>query len=575
MKPEASPDIERPPLRYADFAVHIRPGPAGTLHSRVVNAPYGGRETSFEVPTLDGRTKEAPRQDAPRDFHPLAGPLPPEPRRIGAHLYEALFQGGVRDAYLRSLAWLDSQPEIGLRLRLVLATDGPAARQLLTLPWELLYREENREFIALNRRSPVVRHLDVPHRRFSPEPRETLRILVVMASPRNAPPVSVGAEYDALRKLESSDGVKVHPLHRATADSLRRALVTRDFDVVHFVGHGTFNHRTGEGALVLETAGGDAAPLEADVLAALLATQPRIRLCVLNACQTAASDDDERHDPLAGVAASLLASGLPAAVAMRQSIHDRDAVVFATELYRALVRGEPLDAAVTEGRLAVFCAGGADSDWAVPALYLSVPDGRIFQPAADEVDEGDENMGQDRTVNTGKLANSGTITVGSGTFATGDVIHNAEPRPEEVAESAYRQARGALAHGDYSTAATRLAASLAAADVDADQRFHAALARLARQRPNTLRRDEIQRIESLLTTGTSDRTSAHSLLLLALVRYDYYERNGLRMPPPSPAELVSTASELPVDTDRLREIIDHLPKLGDNPVYGLLLRLTS
>jgi hypothetical protein len=296
---------------------------------------------------------------------------------------------------------------------------------------------------------------------------------------------------------------------------------------------------------------------------------------VLNACQTAASDEDERHDPLAGVAAALLAGGLPAAVAMRQPIHDRDAVVFGTELYRALVRGEPLDAAVTEGRLAVFCEGGEDSDWAVPALYLSVADGRIFQPAADEVDEGDESMGQDRIFNTGNLANSGTINVGSGTLAAGDVIHNAAPKPEEIAESAYQQARAALAHGDYSTATTRLAASLAAADVDADQRFHAALARLARRRPNALRREEIQQLESLLAGGTGDRTSSHSLLLLALVRYDYYERNGLRVPPPSPVELVGTASELPVDTDRLHEMVDHLPELDDNPVYGLLLRLTS
>jgi hypothetical protein len=77
-------------------------------------------------------------------------------------------------------------------------------------------------------------------------------------------------------------------------------------------------------------------------------------------------------------------AGVPAVVAMQFPISDRAALAFSTSLYRALAAGDPVDAAVTEGRMAVFTQAPDSWEWATPALYLSVPDGRLFSTRDEE-----------------------------------------------------------------------------------------------------------------------------------------------------------------------------------------------
>ena len=72
---------------------------------------------------------------------------------------------------------------------------------------------------------------------------------------------------------------------------------------------------------------------------------------------------------------------MPAVVAMRHKITDPAAIAFSGTLYRRLAAGDPIDAAVTEGRIALNGSSGS-SEWATPMLFMRLPDGHLFKPTS-------------------------------------------------------------------------------------------------------------------------------------------------------------------------------------------------
>jgi hypothetical protein len=66
---------------------------------------------------------------------------------------------------------------------------------------------------------------------------------------------------------------------------------------------------------------------------------------------------------------------------MQYPILDQVALSFAREFYRALAQYYPVDAAVTEGRRAVYQDLGSDQpDWGTPVIFMRSPDGMLFSP---------------------------------------------------------------------------------------------------------------------------------------------------------------------------------------------------
>ena len=90
------------------------------------------------------------------------------------------------------------------------------------------------------------------------------------------------------------------------------------------------------------------------------------------------------NDPFAGVAQSLVQQRIPAVIAMQFEISDQAAIAFSRGFYSALADGFPVDAALSEGRKAIFALGN-ELEWGTPVLYTCLPDGNVFkiqQPAA-------------------------------------------------------------------------------------------------------------------------------------------------------------------------------------------------
>ncbi|HET7510959.1 MAG TPA: CHAT domain-containing protein [Solirubrobacterales bacterium] len=295
----------------------------------------------------------------------------------GEQLFQALFDGDVGHLFDRARGELDGMAGRGLRLRLHLDPRDPRLRRLGHFPWERLRCPVTRSCLALDRRTPVVRCLDALQTTRVPPLAPPLRVLVVAASPRTADGLELGEEWRRIATaLKRLDGVKLETLEHATRKSLRQRVREKAFHIVHFMGHGDFDEASAEGSLLLEGPDGQTDPISGDSLAALFSGPEKPNLIVLNACDTARATDQPDLDPFAGVAAALLLEGVPSVLAMAQPVDDGAAVELAEELYRRIVLGDPLEAAVVEARLALRTSDPDPESWAIPIHFVrpSAPD---------------------------------------------------------------------------------------------------------------------------------------------------------------------------------------------------------
>jgi hypothetical protein len=291
-------------------------------------------------------------------------------RRIGGRLFDTLFVGelrnGLRDTM--TLAQRDGRP---LRLRLRL----DATPELAALPWELLRDDERDRFLAVSSQVQVVRHLGRPEPVRDVALDGPLRVLVVVSSPSDLPPLAVEREWqllvDEVQPLVDAGRLELRRVEPPTFEQLGRELLDGPWHVFHFIGHG----EQGAASLAFCDAGGRADPVSADALAVALADSVALRLAVLNACHTAEASG---HDAFGGVAHELLEHSLPAVVAMQFAISDAAAVVFAGRFYAAISHGWAVDRAVGDARTALYRRG---SEWATPVVHLR-GDGVVFDVGA-------------------------------------------------------------------------------------------------------------------------------------------------------------------------------------------------
>jgi hypothetical protein len=392
------------PHPYVDFAVKIEPKSGGEYPVLVLASPAGQGRGMLAMPFSPGEVGAAldhlGRAIRGSANEPLRGrnlvtpagyaTAPAAPQVIGEHLFRALFPEAVLRLFDRSLGMLEGQAEYrgkgeeqaGLRLALHLAPDHPELALLSSLPWELLYWLERRQYLCLGRRTSFVRHLDVPWPSRSLSGASPLRILVVAACPKCLPPLDLA---DERRRIEESwatlDGVAVEFLEHASAPALRAKLHELPFHILHFMGHGGFAAERGVGALFFEGEDGEQAALPGSVLGELLRDFTSLRLVFLNACDTARSSRHDGLDPFAGVAAALVMAGLPAVVAMQFQISDGAAIAFSQAFYERLSVGDAVDAATVEGRMAIRLRDAGSLEWATPVLFMRGAGGALFDLA--------------------------------------------------------------------------------------------------------------------------------------------------------------------------------------------------
>lgn len=329
-------------------------------------------------------------------------------QETGDRLFRALVSGSVKSLFDRCRGAADGSPGRGLRIRLRLDGAKADVRRWQELPWETLYCRETRTFFALDRRTSVVRFLEVPIPVAPVTARPPLKTLLVAANSASHERLDLAREQRLVREaLEGRAGLAMETLEHPELGALRDHLVDGGYHVLHFMGHGELDQATGEGRLFFADRDGKAEPVSSTALAFRLKSVNGLRLVVLNACESAAASCRDGDEPFLGLAHSLVLAGVPAVVAMRCPVADRAAVAFAETFYGRLAAGDPVDAALTEGRLAMQASNPESDEWTIPALFLRVTDGRLLDverpdrhepPAPAETEVEIEDIGGEDTV---------------------------------------------------------------------------------------------------------------------------------------------------------------------------------
>jgi hypothetical protein len=366
-------------FQYKDFEVRIKGGSDGAYEAEVLSSLFSRATSRFKLPFTKSRRLKMPEEFARLRRGAANGKPLPSPDEIGKALFGSLLVGEVGTRFQQSLAYLESHPNEGLRLRLTFDLDDPDLIPVAALPWELLC--ERKDFLCLKRRTPLVRYLEVSR---PPLPRleGPLRILVVQSEPTDLDALNLAKEWAAMwQALQSQKEIEVGLLVHPSPLSLRDRLLDGPWHVLHFMGHGGFNHENGEGCLYFESPEGKAQPVTGTHLGRFLTED--LRLVFLNACQTGILPGGKGQDPYRGTASALVESGVPAVIAMQANISDPAAIAFSSTFYARIAAGDPIDAAAVEGRLAILQA--RPSDWATPILFTRVTDGDVLAQSGEPV----------------------------------------------------------------------------------------------------------------------------------------------------------------------------------------------
>ncbi|QDU23877.1 GNAT family N-acetyltransferase [Urbifossiella limnaea] len=363
---------------YLDFVLQVRPADDGRDYTVRALTPGGDGTGRMRLPFSDGALDRhllelqnaVLRSDGARRGAVARVETPA--KELGAGLYEALLGGAVGERYEQVRRDAVRQGA-GVRLRLDLES-----AELSRLPWEFLYNRATDQFLC-TRNTTLVRYLDTGQPVTPAAVACPLRILAVVACPRDLPPIDVAAEKAcmevALKRLTDRRAVALTWLDAATYESLEATLQSGSWHVLHFIGHGRYDAAADEGLLFFDDGAGGIDERSAQQLALLLGDSRALRLVTLCSCETAAGGPTGRPG---GTAATLVREGVAAVVAMQYEISDKAAVKFSERFYQALADGLPVDAAVLQGRRAVAMSVRNSVEWGTPVLYTQCADGVLF-----------------------------------------------------------------------------------------------------------------------------------------------------------------------------------------------------
>lgn len=301
--------------------------------------------------------------------------------RAGAHLFEELFSEGVR-------AVLKSQAQSGIALRFDL-TRAPALSQE---PFEALFLEDGKVLLGTQVNTPISRLLQADGiGRKRPELKPPACGLFAAAAP--AEDIDYATEIESIKRHHGRLS-ELNAKHPAIEWKFEEGLTRQSFvaalsdvptpDIVHFVGHGGIDGRTGQPYVTFHDSlnGRLPDPVPAEDFRAMLQNSS-VSLVVLNSCGTAQTSSS---DVFSGVAQGLIRNWTPFVVAMRGPISDEAALIFSENFYTSLARLATPEEAITCARNAIRTTGSnarRKVEFATPVLYTTGERETLYHAIAD------------------------------------------------------------------------------------------------------------------------------------------------------------------------------------------------
>ncbi len=296
-------------------------------------------------------------------------------QHLGVSLWQWLFSGPVKRSFDRSQGIAIGQ-ERPLRLRLEIRDP-----KLIALPWEIMQPQPGSRALSLSRKILLSRtssNVDkLEHKTLD----KALKILLVLgkdspgqeAESSESDRLQLAQEAALLKQiLEQSTDLGLRPTAKRQVDmllqpnaaALTQALDGGDYNVFFYSGHGVPGP---DGGLLFLS---DAVMSGKELSEVLRRAQ--VKLAVFNTCWGAQPEEDQQQSlPRSSLAEVLLHHGLPAVVAMRDSIADEEAISFIQVFAQSLAERKPVDEAVAIARQHLLTLYHFNQPaWTLPVLYM-------------------------------------------------------------------------------------------------------------------------------------------------------------------------------------------------------------
>lgn len=264
-------------------------------------------------------------------------------------------------------------------LTVAICTDDP---ELKRIPWEYM-TWPNGKFSPRRERS-VVRITQVAGA-IETEPVKLvgrpMSVALIVANPRNLNSVPWQDLKEQLKvvfqaKVDATgapDKLEIDIVQGASRVSVKEALKAKNYDVIHFVGHG---EKTG--LYFVNRLDGKSELVDVGTLVTLF-SKPSCQLLILSACETGAINPAAS---IPTVAEQLVEQGIPAVIGSQMPMPDGAIATFSVALYDRLLRDGDIDAAIADARVDLNTeladAAEAGVEWGIPVLYRRPGRDRLF-----------------------------------------------------------------------------------------------------------------------------------------------------------------------------------------------------
>lgn len=307
------------------------------------------------------------------------------PDESGSRLFQWLFAAPELNA-----AWAQSRGRHPLR-RVRLRIDATAP-ELHALPWELLRDPGDGsapQTLAAMEATPFSRYLAGQWLPGGPILKRPIRILVAVANPSNLAdfrlaPIDCDCEWNILREAVGGDrNIELVRLPEPCTLTALEAALRKGVHILYLVAHGQFfQNPGGESVLYLAKVNNKVEVVKDSALSAMFARQlmdsavsqdDKLRLVHLSSCQTAVRSP---ADAFRGLAPRLVAAGVPAVIAMQDTVPVDVAQSFSRVFYRELMDHGEVDRAGNAARSSLLSAGMRGA--AIPVLFMRLRFGQLF-----------------------------------------------------------------------------------------------------------------------------------------------------------------------------------------------------
>jgi CHAT domain len=301
---------------------------------------------------------------------------PDSANRFGRYLFHTL----IGNKIWQEICQTASQAEV-IELALLWANNE---LDLHRLNWEMMH--DSADFLAKggSKKVAITRLVHSCTQKNLHQASYPPRVLFVIGTKEwTDPNIRPGAEYLGLLRQFKKNSRSIHSkiLQNANPESLKQMLDNFRPDVVHFICHGYFDTHNQHGYLELRPNPDDSEEQKSD--RHLLFAEELLHyfqecnlwpIVVLSACYSAGTNYAGKMlatGDTAPLAAELVASGVPIVIGMAGRVSDHACRLFTRRFGEALVGGESIVMATTQGRRAAFALGPPTSvDWAFPTVFM-------------------------------------------------------------------------------------------------------------------------------------------------------------------------------------------------------------